>query len=132
MQRSTTRQENHQSRNIFRMTNTSIGRLRRQRLDSTSQLHQPIGHLGRIEAWSNCIGKNVSRAQFHGQSLCQTDGCCFGGGVGICAMRADGADADAGYGGGDDDSRGVFKCSSLFKERSESVTVLVLYHILLK
>jgi hypothetical protein len=100
-------QKDHQPGDILGMTDPQIRRGLRQLLRPALQLHQPAGHLARVEARRDGVAEDVPRAKLDGQVLGQVDDGGLGGRVGVGGVVAEGADADPRHGRGHDDAGGI-------------------------
>lgn len=76
-----TGQKHDQARNILLPAQPSVWRPPFQILQSSLDLDQPIGHLGREESWRNGITQDVSGPQINGQVPDEMHHSCLGGRV---------------------------------------------------
>lgn len=113
-------QKDHQSCNILRTTQTTVRGEFFHLLHAALGIDQTTGHLGRVEARGDGVGQDVPGSQFHGQILGQVDGSRLGGRVTGSGVLANGANADSGHGGSDNDARGLFEGRLGGEEGSES------------
>ena len=112
-------QEHDQPSNILGLPDPPIRRLSRDILLAADHLHQPVSHLAGIEARGDSIAHDPPRPELDGEVLGEVDGGGLAGAVAVGGLGAEGADAEAGDGGGDEDARGVVDGRVLLEQRLE-------------
>jgi hypothetical protein len=119
-----TRKVNHDTRDILRLAQP-LPRIRVLKLLlPTQQLNQAIRKLRRKEARRDGVGRDVARAEFHGELPREMVGSSLGDAVHDGAMVAHVRDRGTGSGGDDDDARGVLSRARLFEQRREASTAI--------
>ena len=97
----------HRPRNVLRSPQPLIRCRLRQAFCPSLQLHKPVRHFGREEARCEGVAEDALRAELDGEVAGEVESGSFGGAVGEGGVLAQGADADACDGGGDDYAGGV-------------------------
>jgi hypothetical protein len=88
-------------------------------LQTAGEVQQPGTHLGGEPAGADGVDGDVAGAQLEGEVAAQVQDGGLAGAVAKRGLRAQGADAEAGHGAGDDDAAGVLDAGALLQQGCE-------------
>lgn len=110
-------QIHHRTRNILRHAKSPHGVRAGNLVGAARYLQEPVGHLAREETRADGVYGDAPGTQLDGQVAAEVDDGRLGRRVPIGALLANGANAQAGDAGRDDDAGGVRARSGLVQQR---------------